>query len=59
MSTPIYCKDIDSHLDRKCLKECLEDALRQVDSSQDEIVFSFGNVEVHVDYPNDEIYVVV
>jgi hypothetical protein len=59
MSNCVHQQDLHGCLDRKHLQECLEDALRQLYASSEEIVFSFGNVEVHVDYPNNELYVVV
>ena len=59
MSTAVYTQDMHDHLDRKHLLECLEDAISQINRAEDKIVFSFGNVEVHMDYPNDELFIVV
>lgn len=59
MKTAIYCIDLDSMLDKKHLKECLEEAILQVNSSRSEVVFSFGTVEVHIDYENNELFIMV
>ncbi len=57
MNNAIYCVDLDSMLDRKHLEECLVDALIQVHASRPEIIFSFGDIEVHIDYENNELFI--